>query len=77
MITLSDGRTLSVDLGVISIREYRRIFDAQSSDAETDGLLARVVGLSEDELTDLPYLDYKRVLWGVLTEARQPVGDPN
>ena len=53
-VTLSDGREIEFDLSKMTIREYRALFDAGQPEEDEYKTLAKVSGLSEDEIGDLP-----------------------
>jgi hypothetical protein len=62
----------------ITMREYRNIFDKEQPPDEEDRTIAKVYGLSPDELIDLSFPDYKRLAAAFFDAARDPVtADPN
>lgn len=77
MITLTSGREVNIDLSLITMREFRSLFEVDSTTEDSDRLLARCAGLTLDELIDLPYPDYRRVFAEFLERARNPLSDPN
>lgn len=77
VITLSDGRELTVDLTKITIAEYRKLFAPETTPEEEDALLAPCFGLTVEEFQALPYPDYKRVTAAFFEQARNPLADPN
>jgi hypothetical protein len=76
-VTLSDGRVLSLDMRLISMREYRAMFDPASTVEDEDVIFARVLGLTPAELNDLPVLDYRLAKLAVTETARKPLQFPN
>jgi hypothetical protein len=76
-ITLADGRTIEFDLGKLTIKEYRALFDPAQPDAEEYAVLAKVTGLGADEIGDLPLLEWKRLYRAFMTACAQPLADPN
>jgi hypothetical protein len=76
-ITLADGREITFDLGTLTVKEYRALFDPKQSQADEDATMAKVTGLSTDELQALPLLEWKRVYRRFLTVCAQPLADPN
>ena len=76
-ITLSDGREITFDLNKISIKEYRALFCPEQPDAEEYEFLARVSGLSADEVGSLGFDDWRRFARAFFEKARQPLADPN
>lgn len=68
---------IEIDMSRITIREYRSLFDkSQSQDAE-DAIIARVCGITVDELLDLTQPDYRRLVKRFFEKAREPLADPN
>lgn len=76
-VTLHDGRELTVDLQLITIREYRTLFDRTQPQENEDALIAKCVGLSLDEYLSLSQPDFRRVVEVFLKRAREPLADPN
>lgn len=78
MITLSDGRQITPDLHLCSIREYRQLFSVENTQENEDALMARVYGLTVEELLGLSYPDYRLIVKEFFDVARNPVGaNPN
>jgi hypothetical protein len=72
-----DVNDIKIDLSVVSIREYRALFDKdQPQDAE-DATIAKACGITVDELLDLPQPDYRRLCKRFFDAAREPLADPN
>jgi len=76
-ITLADGRTIEFDLGALSIKEYRAMFNPAQPEAEEYATLAKVTGLGVEEIENLPLLEWKRVYRAFITACAQPLADPN
>lgn len=76
-ITLGDGRSLTVDLYKISINDYRTILKKETTPDEEDEILGKAVGLSGDEVRELPYPDYRLLTKSFFDAARNPLADPN
>ena len=76
-ITLSDGRQVSYDLSKITIREFRALFKTEQPDSEEWATLAKVTGLTAQEIGDLSYPDYRRLAKGFFEAAKDPLADPN
>jgi hypothetical protein len=74
-VTLSGGKVLTVDLRRITIREYRELVTTKDQPRE-DALIAQVVGLTADELLDLPQPDYRLVVDRFFKTATEPLADP-
>jgi hypothetical protein len=76
-VTLADGRTIEFDLGKLTIKEYRALFDPAQPEADEYATLAKVTGLSVEKVESLPLLEWKRVYRAFLTACAQPLADPN
>lgn len=76
-ITLSDGREITIDLGKISIREWRALFDRNQPEEDEFGTIGKVVGLTVEQVGALPFPDWQRVYRAVLKKAQEPLADPN
>lgn len=75
-LTLHDGRTITLDMNRITIREYRALFDnKQDLDAENE-TLAKAFGIGVDEFLDLSQPDFKRATALFFETARAPLDDP-
>lgn len=77
-VKLSNGREITVDIGRISVREYRALFNPEQKQDDEDSTLAKVAGLAVDELLDLSQPDYRRIIIAMLADAKQPLdADPS
>lgn len=76
-LTLTDGREITIDLSVVTIREYRALFDKKQKQEDEDATLAKAVGLTVDELLDISQPDYRRLAEAFFKAAREPLSDPN
>jgi hypothetical protein len=76
-VTLSNGRVLTIDLYKMTMREYRTLFDTKIKPEKDDVIYSKVLGLTTDELTDLPQPDWQRACLAVIDAARKPLSDPN
>ena len=77
-VKLSNGREITVDIGRISVREYRALFNPEQKQDDEDSTLAKVAGLAVDELLDLSQSDYRRIITAMLADAKQPLdADPS
>lgn len=76
-LVLSDGRQITFDLSRMTIKEYRGLFDSSEDENKSDETVARVAGLTAEELQSLPYPDYKRMANRFFAKCREPLADPN
>jgi len=63
----------NIDLRVINVSEWRGLFDTKQPDHEGDETLAKVSGMTVDEVRDLPLYDYRELFKVVLEKSRQPL----
>jgi hypothetical protein len=76
-VTLSDGKEITFDLSRMTIREYRGMFETQEDADKSDATLARVAGITVEELQALPYPDYRKLARVFFKRCREPDTDPN
>jgi hypothetical protein len=69
--------SITVDLSRITIREYRALFDKEQPQEAEDATIAKVCGLTVEELLELPQPDYRRLVKRFFDAARAPLSDPN
>ena len=62
---------------LITMREYRSLFDQSTTPDQDDRVYAKALGLTADELVDLPQPDYRQACYAVLDVARKPLENPN
>jgi len=74
-VTLSGGKKVTVDLHKITIKEYRELMSTKDQERE-DALIGQVVGLTVDELLELPQPDYRQVVAAFFETATEPLADP-
>jgi hypothetical protein len=77
-ITLSDGREITFNLAIVTLREYRALFDKTQPQSSEDEIISKVCGLGIEEYLDMPYQDWRRLLIAFFKRSREPIGaDPN
>ena len=76
-LKLSDGREITFDLSKITYGQWLGLFDPKESEDRSDMTIARVAGLSFEELKAVSYLDYRRITEAFFRKAREPLADPN
>ena len=64
------------DFTKITIREYRSLFETSQKPEDGDAIVAKVTGMSVDEIQSLSYDEYKRLTKEFFDAARKPI-DPN
>lgn len=76
-LTLSNGSTVTVDVSKMTVREWRDFITPNGPAERDDEIVAKCCGLELEALTDLPYLDYRRLVLEIVKLARSPLADPN
>jgi len=71
------NREVIIDLSKLTIAEFRSLFDKEQKQEDEDEIMARVCGLTADELRELSYLDYKKLTGAFFKKARDPLADPS
>ena len=72
MVTLSDGREIEYDWTKTTQREYLKLFDRTLDANEVAyNLMAKVTGMSVDELLSLNPIDYKHVEVGLIESYKE------
>lgn len=76
-VTLSTGRVLKIDFYQITMREWRSLFNSETTLEQGDAIYAKLLGITVDELLDLPQLDYRYTLISIIDTAQKPLDNPN
>jgi hypothetical protein len=76
-LTLTDGREITIDLSVITVREYRALFDKKQKQEDEDATLAKACGLTAEDILDMSQPDFRRLAAAFFKTAREPLADPN
>lgn len=63
------------DFSLITIKEYRQLFGGSLSQDKEDELVAKVAGMTADELQNMPVPEYRRFLKAFATAAAAPVDE--
>jgi hypothetical protein len=73
--TLSDGREITIDLMMVTIEEWRDIWNPFRTDEAGDKSVSKISGLSLKEVKALPVPDYKRITDTAMKKFRTPITD--
>lgn len=73
--TLSDGREITFDLRQMTMKEYRAMFDPSSAYEDEERVMARVVGLTVEDLQALTVYDHKLLWREFFRVCREPLRD--
>ena len=72
-----DGREIAFDFNKGTIREYRKLFDKETTQEDSDVILANMCSLEVDELLSLTPLDYRKLMKAFIKKAANPLDDPS
>lgn len=72
-IKTQDGRVLEVDLDLVTVAEYRSLFDKDQPKEEEDAIIGKAYGLSGEELRGLGLMQYRRAIDQFFAAARDPL----
>ena len=76
-VSLGNGKEIVIDLGLVTLREFRSIFDNAQPQIEEDKIVSKACGLSLDDYLDLPQPVARRVIAEFMRAATQPLAAPN
>jgi hypothetical protein len=72
-----DITTITFDLTKMTYGQYKGMFDPKEEEGASDKVLARVAGMTEKQLRDLQYPDYRILLNEFFKKCREPLASPN
>jgi hypothetical protein len=76
-LVLKDGREIEIDLHKITIGEWRALLDPKQPDDEEYKTIAKVSGLTAEEVEELSFLDFRSLGQAISQKAANPISDPN
>lgn len=76
-LTLENGTPIKFNLSLMTISEYRALFDKKQDQTEEDVIMARVAGLALEDYRQLSYPDWRRLTKRFFEVAMRPIDDPN
>jgi len=76
-VTLSDGREITFDLHKISRRQYSELVSGKLTNDQDDALVGATCGLTPEQVSGLPFPDWRRLAQAFFKKAREPLADPN
>ena len=71
------GREITFDLEKMTIKEFRELFDNNQPDSKGDEVMARVSGMTVEEIEALSFNEYKKFSKAFFKKAKEPLADPN
>lgn len=72
--TKSKGK-ITIDLYALSVADVRALLDKKSTPHDGDVILSKAVGLTVEELTALPYPDYRKLTKAFWKLVNDPLSD--
>lgn len=76
-VSLGKDKEIVIDLGRVTLREFRSIFDNAQPQVDEDKIVAKACGLTLDEYLNLPQPVARRVIAEFMRAATQPLAVPN
>jgi hypothetical protein len=74
-VVLPNGQEITFDFDKITIKEYRKLFDKDTTDTEGDAILSKVAGIKvNDDTPARTFMLLKEAFW---KRAANPLTDPN
>jgi formate-dependent phosphoribosylglycinamide formyltransferase (GAR transformylase) len=77
MTELIGGKEMTPDLHRVTIKEWRSIFEKDQPQEQEDAIIAKIAGISVDELLELSQPDYKLLVRAIFNQAKEPLADPS
>ena len=72
-----EKKEITIDLRLVTLKEFRSIFEKGQPQIEEDKTVAKACGLTVDEYLSLPQPTARRVIDAFMKAATQPLTDPN
>lgn len=76
-VTLSDGREITINLGKVTVKEWRALFDPKQPDDEEYTIVGKAAGMTAEQVGSLSLPDWQRLYRAMLKKAQEPLADPN
>jgi hypothetical protein len=76
-VSLGKGKEITVDLRLVTLKEFRSIFEKNQPQIDEDTIVAKACGLTVDQYLDLPQPTARRIIDAFMKAATQPLADPN
>ena len=70
---LTNGANITYDWSAISQKEWRLLLDKSTDEDTNDLIVAKIVGMTADELTDLSPVDYRRIATGLFESFKEAI----
>lgn len=76
-LTLKGGKVINVDVGELTVAEWRKFAGPQGTVKDENAVVTKCTGLSADEIEELNYQDFRRVIREIVRVAQSPMSDPS
>jgi len=75
-LVLSDGRGVNFDLSKLTIKQWREYVRTEKPEPEDDdAIIAKTCGLTADEIGELSFLDYRRLVKAFSDRTTGPLAE--
>jgi len=76
-VKLSDGRSITVDISTMTVKEWRGFWKLTTPDTESDAVISRLTGIPAKEIPSLLNDDLRRITTEIVKLSNRPLNDPN
>ena len=74
-LTLKSGKKIEVDLYALTVADVRALMDVKKKQHEGDAILGKAVGMTAEELAELPFPEYRKLTRFFWECAADPLKD--
>ena len=75
-VTLKSGKEISFDFSKITLKEMQSLHNPAFADASDNATISRACGMSADDLTALPFDEFRAIFFALIRKASR-ADDPN
>ena len=75
-IFLTDGRELIPDMSKMTIKDFRELVDPETSEDDGDKIMARIVGITLEDIQGLSYDNWRLIAGKILAYSQEPPPKP-
>lgn len=76
-LTLSNGKTVTINTSEAEWGEWRAFFRSKMTDEEENVFIAKMSGISADEIDKMKRDDIRRIITAIIEVGSNPLADPN
>ena len=76
-ITLSTGQEITFDLNKMTRREMVQLLSTEQTEEEGHAIIAKTCDLTGEEISNLGFEDWRRLMRAFWKKSARPLDDPN